>query len=80
MDVEYNHNKRQFCGSILWEEGPLRHNSQDTYKWTLEMTFSSDLHQTIDFKETQFNRAGRALKTFNGAQASRLRLYGLCRD
>lgn len=80
MGVEYDHNKRRFSGSILWEEGPLAHNSYDTYKWTLEMKFSSDLHQTIGFKETQFNRDGRVLKTFSGAQASRLRLYGILRD
>ena len=78
MDVEYDHNKKRFIGSILWEEGPLKHNSQDTYKWTLEMTFSSDLHQTIGYKEVHFDRAGEMLKTIN--DQDRIRLYGLCRD
>ena len=80
MDVEYDHNKMRFSGSIVWEEGPLDHNSQDTYKWKFEITFSSDLHQTIGFKETHFNRTGRVLKTFSDEESSRLILYGLCRD
>ena len=78
MDVEYDHDKRRLSGSILWQEGPLQHNSQDTFKWELEMTFSSDLHQTIGFKEIHYNRTGRVLNTI--IDSDRLRLYGLCRD
>lgn len=77
-DVEYDHDTRQFRGSILWPEGSLRHNSWETFKWTLVITFSSDLHQTVALKETQFNRDGRVLKSLN--DSDRLRLYGLCRD
>ena len=77
-DVEYDHDTRQFRGSILWPEGSLWHNSRDTFKWTLVITFSSDLHQTVALKETQFNRDGRVLKSLN--DSDRLRLYGLCRD
>jgi len=78
VDVEYDHETRRFSGKILWQEGPLSHNSRDTYKWEFEITFTSDLHQTIGFKELHFNRNGELLKTC--VDSSRLLLYGLCHN
>ena len=53
-NIEYDAETRKFTGNIFWRQGPLEWEPE-TYKYRIEMIFSSSFDKIIRWNEVQYD-------------------------